>query len=741
MIPGLSRSRIWLGLPLGTAVLAGSGYVLTLVFGWDRYLVAGLAGLAFLATLALRLLLRRWSWVASQLLATAVLSAIAYLVYACALTVVESLGALGLAVSSALLLVETCALALSIYYVFEMLDVLGRREQPLPPPPADYLPVVALQVPTYDEPVDVVAGTLEALSGLDYPRLLVQVVDNNTTDPALWRPIEDYCRRLGPRFSFLHLENWPGYKAGALNEATRRLPEEVEVIGVVDSDYTVNPHWLRDVAGYFADPRVAFVQTPQEYRGWEDEPYLRGLYYSYRYFFALSMPARAHRNAIIFAGTMGLLRRSALEAIGGWDETCITEDAETSLRLLGRGWSGIYVPQAGGEGMMPLTFDGLKKQRFRWALGGIQILHQHWRDLLGIGKLRLTLGQRLHYLAGGLHWFGDLLQVFFTMLLLATAVAVALHHRLPVRQVTVSVLAIPLALLVTGLARALWALRASTGCRWRDALWAMRIWFALSWITALACVRGLIRAQTAFLRTPKAPEGGASWMRALAASRTESLIALATAGAGVAMLVRSPSIATAVLAVFIAWQASVYANAPLVGMASEGIKLTAERLQFLQSSQSTGERVATVGKAIAIPSAALAVVVVVLLAGGLVIQPGTSAPLGPLFRPPAPGIQDPPPNVSRLLPSPGGASPSTGTPGGGPSSQPSPGSTSAPGPGATPHSTPTSTGAPGSGATASPASTPAPASTPQSTGTGGGASTPPASTPTVAPTPRATGTP
>ena len=131
--------------------------------------MTGLAGLAFLATLALRLLLRRWSWVASQLLATAVLSAIAYLVYACALTVVESLGALGLAVSSALLLVETCALALSIYYVFEMLDVLGRREQPLPPPPADYLPVVALQVPTYDEPVDVVAGTLEALFGSRLP--------------------------------------------------------------------------------------------------------------------------------------------------------------------------------------------------------------------------------------------------------------------------------------------------------------------------------------------------------------------------------------------------------------------------------------------------------------------------------------------------------------------------------------------------------------------------------------------
>lgn len=687
LIPGVSRSRIWLGLPLGAAAVALSGFVVV-VSGGDRYVAAGLAALAFLSSLTLRLMLRRWSWIASQVLATAILSAMAYLVYASALTAVEPLGGLGLALSSILLVMELCALALSIYYVFEILDVLGRREQPLPPPPSDHLPSVVLQVPTYNEPVDMVAGTLEALSRLDYPQLMVQVVDNNTTDPELWRPIEEHCRRLGPRFTFLHLEDWPGYKAGALNEATRRLPAEVEVIGVVDSDYTVEPDWLRKVVGYFADPNVAFVQTPQEYRDWEDERYLRGLYYSYRYFFALSMPARAHRNAIIFAGTMGLMRRTALEAIGGWDESCITEDALASLRMLGRGWNGIYVPTAAGKGMMPLTFDGLKKQRFRWALGGIQILRRHWRDMIGLGELKLTWGQRVHYLLGGLHWFGDLFQVFFTTLLLATAVAVSLHNHLPIRQVTSSVLAIPLALLVTGLARALWALRASTGCRWRDAVMAMRVWFALSWITALACVRGLVRPQTAFLRTPKAPEGGSKWLRAMAASRTETVIALATVVAGVAMLVRSPGIPTAILAVLIAWQASVYANAPLVGMLSEGIHLTPERARFLRSPQTTGERAARVGVAVAIPSAALALVVVAVLLGTLATQPGTPPPppSGPLLGPPG-GVQV----VFRQTP---GSSPVPAT--GAPSPGSTPTGTTAPRTTPTPESTPTPTGLPGS---------------------------------------------
>src|SRR5438105_11959358 len=186
---------------------------------------------------------------------------------------------------------------------------------------------VALQIPTYNEPIDVLRPTLESLARVDYPRLVVQVVDNNTTDPSVWRPLETLCEQLGPRFRFLHLEPWPGFKAGALNEATRRLPQEIEVVGIVDADYMVRPDFLRSTAPHFADPRVAFVQSAQHYRDWEDDSYLRGLFYSYRYFFDISMPARANRNAIIFAGTMGLIRRSVLEEIGGWNEECITEDA------------------------------------------------------------------------------------------------------------------------------------------------------------------------------------------------------------------------------------------------------------------------------------------------------------------------------------------------------------------------------------------------------------------------------
>src|SRR5256714_15453607 len=107
---------------------------------------------------------------------------------------------------------------------------------------------------------------------------------------------------------------------------------------------------------------------------------------------------------------MECIRRSALERIGGWDENIITEDAEASLRMLGLGSVGVFEPTVWGEGLMPLSFDGLKKQRFRWALGGIQILRRQWRELLPFTRHRLhhPRGHRLPFLFGGAPSFGDL---------------------------------------------------------------------------------------------------------------------------------------------------------------------------------------------------------------------------------------------------------------------------------------------------------------------------------------------
>ena len=85
---------------------------------------------------------------------------------------------------------------------------------------------------------------------------------------------------------------------------------------MVDSDYQLEPGFLRRCAPPFADRWVGFVQAPQDYRDWEHARYYRRLYYSYKYFFAVSQPSRNEHDGAIFAGTMGLIRRVALDAAG-----------------------------------------------------------------------------------------------------------------------------------------------------------------------------------------------------------------------------------------------------------------------------------------------------------------------------------------------------------------------------------------------------------------------------------------
>jgi len=106
------------------------------------------------------------------------------------------------------------------------------------------LPFVSLHVPAHNEPPDMVIETLRHLVRLDYPRYEVILIDDNTDDEKLWRSAEERCAGHGVKFA--HLADWPGYKSGALNYARRELTDEAaEVIGVVDSDYQIEPGFLR----------------------------------------------------------------------------------------------------------------------------------------------------------------------------------------------------------------------------------------------------------------------------------------------------------------------------------------------------------------------------------------------------------------------------------------------------------------------------------------------------------------
>jgi cellulose synthase/poly-beta-1,6-N-acetylglucosamine synthase-like glycosyltransferase len=503
---------------------------------------------------------------------------IAYLGVALTLTLLTTSGLGTLALGLVLLGMQIAGVTLALSYTYELLDVVCRRrwqrpegrpprlitrkrtavlrngeialQEPGAPAPSWY-PRVALHVPCHDEPPEVLEQTLQRLARMDYPaeRYQVFVVDNNTADPALWEPIEEMCHHLG--FTFLHLEKWPGFKSGALNYALAVTPEDFDIIGVVDADYLVATDYLTDLVAYFEQPRVAFVQTPQDYRDYQPDStfYQRACYHAYRYFFDLSMPSRNERNAIIFGGTMGLIRAEALRAIGGWDEWCITEDAEASLRLLSRGYEGVYVNRSYGWGLMPLEFDALKRQRFRWCFGGIQILRKHWAALLPWSRRLqppdeweapgLTAAQRYHYLFGGLQWYGDALNLGFTVLLILTGALILTGRPLRLPLLGGSLVVLPLLFWATSLARTLWGLRATRKCAWSEAIGAVGILWSLSWVVALASVQGAVRKRGVFLRTPK--DERATVLRALRSTSIETALGASCWALAFALLTASTS--------------------------------------------------------------------------------------------------------------------------------------------------------------------------------------------------------
>jgi cellulose synthase/poly-beta-1,6-N-acetylglucosamine synthase-like glycosyltransferase len=476
--------------------------------------------------------------------ASSVFLFVVFLTYALEWTFDSHLGLASTAGGVLLWLLEVFAALLCCAYLWEICDALGtehwqRRITPTTrlSVPDGELPMVSLHVPAHNEPPEMVIETLRSLLRLDYPRYEIILIDDNTDDEELWRPVEAWCARHG--VTFAHLDDWPGYKSGALNYALRRLTSpEADVIGVVDSDYQIEPGFLRRCAPAFADPWIGFVQSPQDYRDWTQARYYRRLYYSYKYFFAVSQPSRNEHDGAIFAGTMGLIRRVALDELGGWDEWCITEDAELSLRLLRAGWSGLHVDESWGHGVMPLTFEALKGQRYRWCFGGIQLLRMHWRSMMPGRQGRenhLSAGQRWAYLAGGAQWYGDLLSLLFLIFLLAGAANLATGGGQLFRKLTVFLVSAVPVMVLLGLVRAIALLRRGTGASWRDAIGAFFVWQSTSVVVARASVLGLFAKKAAFLRTPKTSEE-TRWWEALRANWAESALALlGFAGIGAAL--------------------------------------------------------------------------------------------------------------------------------------------------------------------------------------------------------------
>jgi len=389
---------------------------------------------------------------------------------------------------------------------------------PLVPEPS--APKVSIHIPACCEPPDMVKVTLDAVARLDYPNFECVLVINNTPDAALWRPLEDHCRALGERFKFVRVENLAGYKAGALRVALQHSAPDTQIIGAIDADYVLAPDWLKDLVPLFADPLVGFVQSPQDHRDGDRSLMHAAMNAEYAGFFDIGMVQRNEINAIIMHGTMCLIRRAALEAVGGWSTDTIVEDTDLGLAMLARGWHAHYTNRRYGHGLLPDTLEAYKRQRHRWAFGGFQLLRKHWRALLP-GAEGLTREQKREYGIGWLNWLGaDAIGVVVALLNVVWVPFVAFASiAVPDRILTVPIIAAFTVSVAHFAALYRLRVRASPG----QMLGAVAAAMAVQWTVARAVGMGVIHERMPFLRTAKGgigrkgPDFPAFWEAVIAA--------------------------------------------------------------------------------------------------------------------------------------------------------------------------------------------------------------------------------
>jgi len=396
-----------------------------------------------------------------------------------------------------------------------------------------YYPKVSIHIPCYNEPPQMVKATLDAIVAMNYPHYEVLVVDNNTKDAAVWEPIKYYCQQLGSAFRFFHLPQWPGFKAGALNFALSQTSRDAEIIAVIDSDYQVQPDWLISLVPVFAQPEVGFVQSPQDYRDWQDNHFKTMCYWEYAGFFHIGMVIRNERNSIIQHGTMTMIRSTALHQVKGWAQWSICEDAELGLKLFENKWQSYYINKSFGQGLIPDSFADYKSQRFRWAYGAMQIMKEHVA-FFKLERKELTLAQKYHFIAGWLPWLADAANVVFVLgSLLWSILLLCKWVEFPPEVFLWPTLGVFLFKLASNFVIYAFKIKAKI----KDILGATIASTALSHVVGLAILQGLFTCDKPFFRTPKCKNKPA-WYQSFVMARDEWLLLLALLLCGLGVIVK-----------------------------------------------------------------------------------------------------------------------------------------------------------------------------------------------------------
>jgi cellulose synthase/poly-beta-1,6-N-acetylglucosamine synthase-like glycosyltransferase len=232
------------------------------------------------------------------------------------------------------------------------------------------LPFVSVIVPVRDEE-KVVARLLNALTGLNYPlgKREVIVVNDASTDKT-GEICHEYALSHPEIRVFDRTESTT--KAGALNFGLNYA--RGEVVATFDGDSVPEPDALLKAVQYFSDSSVAAVQGRICSINEKQNMLTRFLSYEAAIQYDLYLQGKDTLDLYVgLAGTCQFIRKNALVAIGGWNEDCLGEDTDVSVKLIEKGKVIRYASEVRTFEESPFNVKSLLAQRARWYRGNIEV--------------------------------------------------------------------------------------------------------------------------------------------------------------------------------------------------------------------------------------------------------------------------------------------------------------------------------------------------------------------------------
>ena len=260
-------------------------------------------------------------------------------------------------------------------------------------------PRVVVQLPMYNE-VHVARRVISLSCQLKWPRdrLLIQVLDDSTSQQAREAVNEEVelQQRKGMPVQLLRREDRRGFKAGALNDSMSHL-KGYEYIAVLDADFVPSADFLLQTVPYLEENRqLAFVQARWSYLNADQSVLTKVQHINLDFHHLVEQKVRSDFGMFFnFCGTAGVIRKCALEAVGGWSEKTVVEDMEMSLRMYTSGWKLLFLDDVHVPCELPSEYKAYFTQQRRWIAGPLRILTS-WLTWLSIWQSKnLTFSQKL----------------------------------------------------------------------------------------------------------------------------------------------------------------------------------------------------------------------------------------------------------------------------------------------------------------------------------------------------------